>query len=272
MQEFYKTLSELLRTHSKLVLATVIDTKGSTPRELGAKMVILPDGNIFGTLGGGGLEFLVMKDAQTAMKKNENILKVYPLIEEDKGGIGAACGGDATVFIEVITRGERLMILGGGHVGLELYNMALRTGFSTVVVDSRPEFVTKERFSEAELLINCSPDDIKLREFVDKDTYIVIMTHGHKHDKAAIKNLIDRDFRYLGMIGSIRKVRNTLEALEAEGVPRELLDKIYTPIGLDINAETPAEIAVSILAELVHVRRAGSVSEISLCNRKDIDV
>lgn len=258
MHEFYDKVSELIRSHPKLALATLVRTKGSTPRAVGAKMAVFPDGTSYDTIGGGKLEHLVTKDAQEAIRKGESILKDYSLLEEDKGGIGAICGGEATVFIEVIKRSQRLLILGGGHIALALYCMALEAEFSVVVVDERPDFVSKERFPKAELLLNCPPNDYRVKEYVDKDTYIVVVTHEHKHDKAAVKNLIDCQYRYLGMIGSKRKVKQTLAELAAEGVSQEKLDKIYAPIGLDIKAETPAEIAVSILAELIQVRRTGA--------------
>ena len=266
MTGFYENLSELIRTHSKLALATVIDTSGSTPREVGAKMVVLPDGTTFDTLGGGKLELLVTKDAQDALIKGESCTKEYSLLAEEQGGIGAACGGNAKVFIEIITRGERLLILGGGHIGLALYKIALETGFSVVIVEERLEFITKERFPKTELLLNCTVDDSKVKEIIDKNTYIVIVTHEHKQDKLAVLSLINTEHKYIGMIGSKRKVKLTMDELETEGVPKEKLDRIYSPIGLDIQAETPEEIAVSIIAELVQVRRAGEPSKISMKN------
>jgi xanthine dehydrogenase accessory factor len=272
MHEFYDKIPELIRSHPKLALATIVQAKGSTPRGVGAKMVVFPDGMIYGTLGGGKIEHMVTTDAQEAIRRGESMLKDYSLLEEDKGGIGAICGGEVKVFIEVIKQSERLLILGGGHIALALYRMALEAEFSVVVVDERPEFVSKERFPQAELLLNCPPDDYKIKELVDRDTYIIVATHGHKHDKAALKNLIDCDYKYLGMIGSRRKVKQTLAELAAEGVSEEKLDKLYSPIGLDIKAETPAEIAISFLAELVHVRRTNEPSKISLVKlRKEIN-
>lgn len=270
MPKFYEKLSELLSTHSRLALATVVETQGSTPREVGAKMIILPNDEIFGTLGGGKLELLVMQDANKALQQGESVLKEYSLHEEDQGGIGAICGGSATVFIEIIKRGERLVILGGGHIGLALYKLAIETGFGVVIVDARPEFAQKGKFPEAELVLNCNVDDPKVKQIVDKNTYIVIVTHEHTQDKLAVKSLIDLEPKYLGMIGSKNKVKQTLDELESEGVPKEKLIKIYSPIGLDIKAETPAEIAVSILAELVQVRRTGKPSKISLKNHTNL--
>ncbi|WP_455392214.1 XdhC family protein [[Eubacterium] cellulosolvens] len=264
MTEFYDKLSDLIKTHSKLAIATVTQSKGSTPREVGAKMAILPDGKIHGTIGGGKLELLVMEDAKQVLTTGESVMKQYSLLEEDKGGIGSACGGEATVFIEIITRGERLLVLGGGHIGLALYKMALEAGFSVAVIDERTEFASPARFPEAETLLNCPVDDPKVKELVDKDTYIVVITHEHKQDKLAVQSLIGLDYKYMGMIGSSRKVKQVLSELEAEGVSKKMLKKLYTPIGLDIHAETPEEIAVSILAELIQVRRTGEPSNISM--------
>jgi len=264
MHEFYDKISELIRSHPRIALATIVQTKGSTPRAKGAKVIVFPDGTSYGTLGGGRLEYMVTQDAKEAIRKGESVLKDYSLLEEDKGGIDAICGGDATVFIEVIKRSERLLILGGGHIALALYRMALEAELSVVIVDQRPEFVSKDRFPRAELLLNYSEDDHRLKEIVDKNTFIVVVTHGHKHDKTAIKNLIDCKYKYLGMIGSIRKAKQVLKELAAEGISLEKLDRVYAPIGLNIKAETPAEIAVSILAELIKVRRTGEPSTISL--------
>lgn len=264
MHEFYDKIKELIGSYPKLALATIVKTKGSTPRQVGAKMAVLPDSTTYGTLGGGRLEHLVRKDAQKAIRKGKSILKDYSLLEEDKGGIGAMCGGDTTVFIEIIKRSEKLLIMGGGHIALALYRMALEAGFSVIVVDERPEYVSKERFPQAEQLMNCLADDHRIKEIVDEDTYVVVVTHEHKHDKTAVKNLINCEYRYLGMIGSKRKVRQILVELAAEGVSQAKLDKIYAPIGLNIRAETPAEIAISILAELIQVRHTGEPSEISL--------
>ena len=264
MYAFYEKLAELIKKHSRLVLTTVLHTAGSTPREVGAKMVVLPDGTIHGTIGGGKLELMVMEDAKQALKSGESGVKKYTLLEEEKGGIGSSCGGEASVFIEVITHGERLIIIGGGHIGLALYKMAQEVGFSVVIVDERVEFVATERFPEAEVLLNCKVDDSRIKELVDKDTYIVVVTHEHNQDKLAVKSLVNLDYKYLGMIGSKRKVKKIISELLEEGISSEKLKKIYSPIGLDISAETPAEIAVSILAELIQVRKTSAPSGISM--------
>ena len=267
MYDFYEKLAELTKKHSRLAMATVIKTRSSTPREEGAKMIILPYGKSHGTLGGGKLELLVIGDAVKAIKDGGSVIKEYKLNAEDKGGVGMECGGEATVFIDVITHGDRLLILGGGHIGLALYKMALEAGFSVVVVDERAEYANSKRFPLAEEVLITKVDGQRIKELVEKDTYIVVVTHEHKQDKLAVKNLINLNYRYLGMIGSAKKVKKVLSELEAEGVPKEKLEGVYSPIGLDIKAETPGEIAVSIMAELVHVRHSGEPSQLSLAKQ-----
>ena len=267
MHEFYDKLLELIKANSKLALATVVQTTGSTPREVGAKMVVLVDGTTHGTLAGGKLELIVTQDAQLALQRNENVLKEYTLKDENSGGIGAICGGEAKVFIEIISQPDQLLILGGGHIGLALYRMGLELGFSVIVVDDRAEFSSQERFPGAVLLLNCPANDPRVKQLVNEDAYIVVITHEHKQDKLALKSLIDLDYKYMGMIGSKSKVKQTLSELEAEGVPREKLNEIFTPIGLDIKAETPAEIAVSILAEIIYIKNTGLRSKHSLVNK-----
>ncbi len=273
MEDIYKKLPELISRNAKLALATVIMASGSTPGDVGVKMAILPDGTTHGTVGGGKLEYLVTRDAVEALKNNASAIKEYELKPEEgskeNSGIGMECGGKVTVFIEVLSKGQRLLILGGGHIGLELYRMATLAGFSVVVVDDRPEFVSKGRFPEAEQLLNCAVDDPRVAELVDRDTYIVVITHEHKQDKMAVKSLLDLDYKYLGMIGSKRKVKTTLDALKSEGISEERLKNVYSPIGLDIKARSPAEIAVSILAEIIFIKNTGLRPEHSLVNSRN---
>jgi xanthine dehydrogenase accessory factor len=267
MENIYEKVSELMQANSKLAIATVINTSGSTPREIGAKMLILPDGTTQGTVGGGKLEHKVTQDAVKAMQDGTSGLMEYDLKPEDSSGIGMECGGKVSIFIEVISKGQKLLILGGGHIGLELYRMAVLAGFSVVVVDERSEYMSSDRFPKAERLLNCTVDDPKVSELVDNNTYIVIITHEHKQDKLAVKSLVELDYKYLGMIGSKRKVKITLEALENEGISKEKLKDIYTPIGLDIKARTPAEIAVSIMAEIIFIKNTGLRPEHSMANK-----
>ncbi|MFH1434602.1 MAG: XdhC/CoxI family protein [Pseudomonadota bacterium] len=257
-------LASLLRGGTKAALATVVRTGGSTPRETGAKMIVLADGGIEGTIGGGILEKKVIDDAMAMMKEGAaGKLVHYRLLEEEKGGIGAACGGDCDVFVEVFAPGRRILVCGGGHVGLSVARIGADAGFEVTVVDDRPE-ITGGREPAGVTVLLKRPDDPAVRGEVNESTAVVIVTRGHELDREALRSLINAPAFYIGMIGSRRKVGAVLSALEKEGVSRELLESVFTPIGLDIGAETPEEIALAIVAEIVAVAGTGKPSSISM--------
>jgi len=268
MKEFYSRLLELLGEHRRIALATVVKAEGSTPRDSGAKMVVLPDGTTHGTVGGGALENRVVKEALQALDNGSGFLRQYDLKAKKGGGIGAMCGGKATVLVEILSAGERLLICGGGHIGLELARMGAALGFRVTVVDPRKGFSVAGRFPEGVDVLRARPSGRKVLGLVDADTYIVILTHSHFLDKEALGALAPSRARYIGMIGSRAKVARILAMLEKEGVDGRALARVHSPVGLDIGAETPAEIAVAILAEMVHVRRRGESSPISLKGKK----
>jgi len=263
-KDIYEKLAELLRNDQKVAVATVVDTGGSHPRDLGAKMLILPNGEGIGTVGGGKVEQMVMEDAVSGMEKGAPFSKHYSLTPESQGGVGMECGGDILVFFEYPQLPSTLLVCGAGHIAHSLVPMADMAGFSVVVADPRPEFATRERFPDAREVVCISMDDPALRRKVDKNTHVVIITHQHSNDLDALVNLTGTGAAYIGMIGSRRKVRTLLDRLEESGADRSDIDRIFAPIGLDISAETPAEIAVSILAELVAFRRTGNASSLSM--------
>jgi xanthine dehydrogenase accessory factor len=257
-------MAELERASTPFALATIVSVSGSSPRHVGAKMLVLPDGASLDTLGGGRLEKLVIQDALKSLADGLSVLKNYSLVPEDKGGIGAECGGDAQVFIEVRGNRPRLVIVGGGHVGLALAKSASALGFALTVVDPREAYAASERFPSGTEGKHADPSKAETAALVPTGAFVVILTHSHDLDKEALRHLLDREPVYIGMIGSRRKVKVVLERLEAEGVPREALGQVFTPVGLDIGAETPEEIALSILAEIVHVKKKGGPSPASL--------
>jgi xanthine dehydrogenase accessory factor len=263
LHSFYEDLARLLEEHQTLAVATVIGTEDSTPRKTAAKMVVFPDGTIRGTIGGGDLEQTVIEDALDAMRNGDSFTKTYNLKGEEEGGFGPICGGMASVYVEVIRSRETILLCGGGHIASAIAHMASILDMNIIVVDERNEYASKERFPQAMNVVQAGPADPKLRELVTPSTYVVILTHSHEHDKDVLKNLISTDAAYVGMIGSKKKVTAILEALSAEGVSDEELGRVHSPIGLDIGAETPAEIAVSILSEIVHMRRKGAPSPVS---------
>jgi xanthine dehydrogenase accessory factor len=264
MRDFYRNLVELLDRYPTLALVTVVETEGSTPREHGAKMLVLPDGRTRGTIGGGGLERLVTEEALEAIRTGRGFFKEYDLVGKDEGGIGSKCGGRSRVMVEVITAPDMMLICGGGHIGHELAMMAGQVGFKVWVIDPREGYATKERYPETVNVMNASPASDEVRDLVTGNTYIVILTHDHVLDKEALRNLVGTDARYIGMIGSRRKVRMVMDELGKEGVDADALARVHAPIGLDIAAETPAEIAISILGEVIHIKRKGVTSQHSM--------
>jgi xanthine dehydrogenase accessory factor len=259
----FEAMAALEREGKPYALATIVDAGGSSPRHLGARMLVRLDGSILDTIGGGKLEKLVIADALQALSGGKSGLKSYDLAPEEKGGIGTECGGSVKVFLEA--RGKRpcLAIFGGGHVGLALANAARPLGFALTVVDPRGEFADSGRFPGARV-VKADPGGPEAAAAVPDGAFVVVLTHSHDLDRAALKNVLKGRPAYVGMIGSRRKVKVLLEGLEGEGVPRERLDAVFSPVGLDIGAETPEEIAVSVLAEIVHVLRRGGPSPASL--------
>jgi xanthine dehydrogenase accessory factor len=262
--DLFQKLSDLLKRGAKLAVATVVATRGSTPREPGARMIVLPDGGTEGTVGGGALEKKVGEDALEMLAGDgPSRLVRYSLTDEASGGIGAACGGESDVFIEIFRERQKMLILGGGHVGIALARIAALSGFAVTVVEDRAELADPERFPSARVLC-VPPGDPSVTSEAGPSTAVVIVTRSHALDLEALRLFIGSPAFYVGMIGSKKKVASILEALEKEGAAKARIGKVYAPIGLDIGAESPEEIAVSIVAEIIAVKRAMKPSPISL--------
>jgi xanthine dehydrogenase accessory factor len=253
----YAELSEALSSDEPVALATVVQATGSTPREAGAKMLVYADGRTRGTIGGGKMEALAIRDAQSAIERGTSGLYHYALQDAQAGDAGI-CGGQVDVFIDVVAAPPTLVVAGAGHVAMPVAEIGRLCGFRTVVVDDRADMASAERFPHAERRI--APDLVgALDELtITPQTYIVIVTRGHALDEGALRAVIASPAAYIGMIGSRRKVNATFERLRAQGIEEALLSRVRSPIGLDIGAQTPAEIAVSIMSEIILLRRGGS--------------
>jgi xanthine dehydrogenase accessory factor len=256
MADIYQEIVKIKEKGEEAALVTIVSATGSTPREEGAKMLVKPDGTIAGTIGGGSLEAQVIKEAVGVIKQGKPKHLHMSLTAKEAGEAGMICGGDLEVFIEPILTAPTLYIFGGGHVSLPLAQMGKLLGFKIAVIDDRAEFASAERFPEAETVL---ADDFakafsKLK--IDKTSYIVIVTRGHQNDEVVLEWAIDTPAKYIGMIGSQTKVKTIFTHLLAKGVTKERLDSVHSPIGLGIGAQTPEEIAVSILAEIIKVRRS----------------
>jgi len=344
MKGFYEEVSRLISRGEKLALAKVVSTRGSTPREVGAQMLIRRSGEMMGTIGGGCGEAEVRRQAIEALEEGQPRLIGVDLTEEVTWETEKACGGTMEVFIDLwgeaeeelakrlaasqrkqvalvtalrgdlsqpgrkllVVLGEEpmgslgspsldewakkaaerglaegnssvvnyegsvelflevqkpsptLLIAGAGHIALPLAQMGAMLDFRVVVIDDRPTFANQERFPQADQVI-AGGFEKTLRDFpTNEETYIVIITRGHKHDTECLRQVLDSPAAYIGMIGSRRRVKGVFKLLKDEGYPEESIARIHAPVGLDIGAQTPAEIALAIMGEIIRVRRGGS--------------
>lgn len=243
------------RGGGQAALVTVVSTEGSTPQKAGARMLVQADGTLVGTIGGGCVEAEMIRRARLALQRRRCELASYDLTPEQAGEDGLVCGGRMLVFIEPLSGPDTLCLFGAGHVAQPLAHFAKRAGFRVEVLDDRPKFANAQRFPDADLVL---VDDIAngaARLTLGPDTYVVVVTRGHKGDADALAAVLGRGLRYVGLLGSRPKMVHVFSDLRQRGVPPGELARVHTPVGLHIGAETPEEIAVSILAELIAVRR-----------------
>lgn len=254
MTDIYEEIVRIRATGEEAALVTVVSASGSTPREEGAKMLVRADGRILGTVGGGSIEASAVREAHAVIQTGKPRRLQYRLKEGEE--LGMICGGDVEIFIEPILPTPTLYIFGGGHIALTLVKTSKLVGFKVVVIDGRSEFANPERFPEAEVTIAEDYSKVFSRLKIDKSSYIVIVTHGHTGDEVVLAGALGTEAKYIGMIGSKTKNEAIFSHLTAKGIAREQLDRVHAPIGLNIFAQTPEEIAVSILAEIIEVRRS----------------
>lgn len=255
MGDIYEVLTRLRRRGEKAVLATVVAARGSTPRKQGAKMIVQADGRITGTIGGGTLENQVIQAALERMDGKEAGMLHFEMTNEDASQEGMMCGGSVEVFIEPLAPLPVLYVFGGGHISLSLARLAKLVDFRLVVIDDRPEFANKERFPDADETIAGDFTTLLPQLTVNGSSYIVIVTRGHQNDAQILEWAARTEAAYVGMIGSKKKIRTIFEHLKTRGITEEQLSRVHSPIGLPIGAETPEEIAVSIMAEIIQVHR-----------------
>jgi len=236
-------------------LVTVVATEGSTPQKAGARMLVHADGRLVGTIGGGCLEAEMTWRARAAIEGGRPRLVSYDLTPEQAGEDGLVCGGRMQVFIEPIEGTPVLCLFGAGHVAQPLARMAKACGFRVELVDDRAKFANPERFPQADLIVVDSFAAAAEKMTLGANSYAVVVTRGHKGDGEALRTVLGRGLRFVGLLGSRPKVVHLFAALGEQGVDRAALATIHAPLGLEIGAQTPEEIAVSILAEMIAVRR-----------------
>ncbi|MBI9012098.1 MAG: XdhC family protein [Clostridiales bacterium] len=251
-----KHLHEMIEKREEVALVTVTNKAGSGPRGNGSMMLVDATGDLlYGTVGGGGIEERAKKDAVICLRENISKSFHYELtLEETESSLHMACGGVVDVFVKVFKNVDQLIIAGGGHIGLELSKFAKTLGYRVVVIDHREDFANDIRFSHVDSVLCGDMVEHLENTKIDHHTSVVIITHGHLFDLEALRAVVDSDARYIGMIGSKTKIKHCFDELEKEGVSKEMLSKVYAPIGIDIGGETPVEIALAILAEIQAVK------------------
>ncbi len=257
LPSIHAEVAEAHAAHRPCALATVVAATGSVPRAPGAKMLVYADGRTSGTVGGGKFESLVIAEAVEVIRAGVPRLRQYPLHEGAPDSFGAICGGEVTVFLEPVSVGEAVWIIGGGHCSQAIAQLAKACGFHVGVLEDRAELLTAGGFAAADQRVSdvSAPDFIASWEWTTRDA-LIIVNRNPLLDKQALNAALRHGVPgYIGMMGSGRKVRRVFEELEAEGISREALARVYAPIGLAIGAESPAEIAVSIMAEVLQVCR-----------------
>jgi xanthine dehydrogenase accessory factor len=255
--DIYQEISARRAEGKSFVLATLIRTTGSVPRDVGAKMLVYADGSIAGTIGGGKFEKQIIEDCLTLFEsKTPHLLKGYRLEDGGPETLGMFCGGEADVFMELFGQSENLIIFGGGHVGRDLARVASGLEFKIAIVDDRPEILAQYQPPIQTVLTDYNYQANYPQ--IDGNSYVVIVTHGHRCDREVLQKVIDKKCAYIGMIGSKTKISKTYALLEEAGVDKALLQAVHSPIGMDIGAEGPYEIAVAIAAEIIKVRSKSS--------------
>lgn len=253
----FRELADLERDGESAAICTIIQSKGSTPRHAGSKMLVYSDGRFTGTVGGGEVESRVIREALAAMQDGHPRLLHYDMIDPKQGDPGV-CGGQLEVYVEPVIPQPTLLIIGGGHVGRAVAHLAKWLNFRVAVSDDRVEFCTPEANPDADTFYPVKMQDLPGQMKIGPQTYIVMTTRGMMVDVEGLPPLLDTGAGYIGLIGSKRRWAVTRKALLERGVPEEKLARIQSPIGLELNAETPEEIAVSILAEIIMLRNGGS--------------
>ena len=252
----YQSLAELEKKNEPGALCTIVSSQGSTPRHVGSKMLVYPDGRIEGSVGGGEMESRVIEEALKAIAEGEIRMLKYSMAEPQRGDPGV-CGGQVEIFVEPIHPRPVLVVIGGGHVGRAVAHLASWLGFRVAVSDDRPEFCTPESVPDADEYFPVPMENLTEHLKITPWTYLVLTTRGVPVDVKGLPALLETPAAYIGVIGSRRRWATAYSELREAGIPEEQLARVHSPMGLELNAETPEEIAVSILAEIIMHHRGG---------------
>lgn len=252
----YQRIAEIEENGGSAALCTITQATGSTPRNAGSKMLVYPDGSLEGTIGGGEMESLVVQEAQAAMQDGKTRLVDYSLTDPQRGDPGV-CGGQLEVYVEPITPHPTVIVVGAGHVGQAVAHLAKWLGFRVVISDDREEFATEEMTPDADEHIAGALADLPDIFNITSQSYIIMTTRNVKVDVEGLPALLETPAAYIGVIGSRRRWETTQKMLAEKGIANEQIERIVSPMGLELNAQTPEEIAVSIMAEVLMLRGEG---------------
>ena len=253
--DIYEEIVKLRQEGRRGAVATIVNVRGSIPSFETAKMLVRDDGSIVGTIGGGCVEAEIWQAAREVMENEKPRTLTFNLNQDPKYDTGLVCGGTLDIFVEPILPPALLYIFGAGHVSVNLYKVARSAGFDVTVVDDREAYANRERFPEAKEIIAEEFDRALARLSPGESAYLVIVTRGHRDDMRVLRWAVQTPARYIGMIGSKRKTITIFRELTKEGLSAKLFERVHAPVGLDIGAITPEEIAVAITAELIAARR-----------------
>jgi xanthine dehydrogenase accessory factor len=260
-EDIFEEIVRLRRAGERAALATVVARKGSTPRKDAAKMLVCEDGRRMGTIGGGCIEAEVCRESLAVIRSGTPQLLGFDLSGDDAEDRGMTCGGSMEVYVEPVLPDPILVIFGAGHVGRCVAEVADRIGFRIIIVDDRIKYANRERFPQAHAVLVDAWEEAFRQLHVLDSYYLLIVTRGHQFDLACLRYALGTPARYIGLLGSRRKVSLFFDTLKKEGLDPGQFARVHSPVGLQIGSETPEEIAVSIAAQLIAVRKKGTASE-----------
>jgi len=253
--DIYEEVVRLRRLGQKCALATIVQVNGSIPSYESAKLLVREDGSMIGTIGGGCVEAEVWNAAREVMQEERARQMNFSLGQDAAYDNGLICGGQLSVFVEPVVPQPRAFIFGAGHISKSISKVATLAGFATVIVDNREAFANRERFPEADQVFAEEYEEVFPKLTIRDTSYLIIVTRGHRDDMRVMRWAVETNAKYIAMIGSKRKVIGVVKELEKEGIPRAAFERTFAPMGLEIGAITPEEIAVSVVAEMITIRR-----------------
>jgi len=253
--DIYEEVVRLRRLGQKCALATIVQVNGSIPSYESAKLLVREDGSMIGTIGGGCVEAEVWNAAREVMQEERARHMNFSLGQDAAYDNGLICGGQLSVFVEPVVPQPRTFIFGAGHISKSISKVATLAGFATVIIDNRESYANSDRFPEADEIFAAEYEEVFPKLAIRDTSYLIIVTRGHRDDMRVLRWAVETNAKYIAMIGSKRKVIGVIKQLEKEGLSRAAFERIFAPMGLEIGAITPEEIAISVVAEMIALRR-----------------